>query len=253
MDARRHPIRRQVAIVTIWSLLLSPVGFLRGLEAPIVSAAGQATTPAKPVSATPPAVDGGWPRSYATPSGARLIMYQPQVSSWENQKRMTLYAAVSYTAKGTDKPVLGTVKADADTRVSLAERLVDFSVFKITDSNFPTLRKEQMQEIVGEITRGIPQEERVLALDRVLAGLDKSQILPTNVEGVKAQVSGGRRQHRRRGGMESDRRERSEVRDQHELGSLRARAHEDLLSARQRVLVEGDDARRAVDACGHAA
>jgi hypothetical protein len=139
MERCRHPIRRQIAVVTTCSLLLSPVGFLRGLEAPIVSAAAMQATPAKPASATPPAVDGGWPRSYTTPSNARLIVYQPQVASWDNQKRMTLYAAVSYTAKGADRPVLGTIKADADTRVSVPERLVDFPVFKITDSNFPTL------------------------------------------------------------------------------------------------------------------
>jgi hypothetical protein len=197
MKTRAESIRRPIAIVTVWSLLLSPGGLLgtvgfRSVATAHVQGATAAKPPAvqtaKPASpaVTPPPADGGWPRAYTTPSGARLIVYQPQVSSWENQKRMTLYAAVSYAAKGAEKPVLGTVKADAETRVSVAERLVDFSVFKITDSNFPTLRKDQMQEIVGEITRGIPQEERVLALDRVLASIDKSQILPTNVEGVKA-------------------------------------------------------------------
>ena len=68
----------------------------------------------------------------------------------------------------------------------MTERLVDFSIIKITESNFPTLAKPQIQEIVTEITSGIPQAERVIALDRVLASIDKSQILPKNVEGVKA-------------------------------------------------------------------
>lgn len=183
MDTCRHAIRRRVALVMIWSLLLTPGGLVRGpLSGDAAAAAGQAAAPATP----PTAVDGGWPRSYATPSGAHLIVYQPQVASWENQKRLTLYAAVSYTAKGAAKPVLGTVKAEADTRVSVAERLVDFSVFKVTESNFSALGKDQMHEVVAEITKSIPQDERVIALDRVLARLDKSQILPKNVEGVKA-------------------------------------------------------------------
>jgi hypothetical protein len=187
MDTRHHPIRRRIAIVTMWSLLLSPGGLVRLSEPLRVSAAAiQGTASAKPPMTASRPLDGGWPRSYTTPSGAGLVVYQPQIASWENQKRLTLYSAVSYTAKGGGKPVLGTVKADADTRVSVPERLVDFSAFRITESNFPTLRKEQTQEIVGEINKGIPQEERVIALDRVLASMDKSQILPKNVEGVKA-------------------------------------------------------------------
>ena len=39
---------------------------------------------------------------------------------------------------------------------------------------------------MAEIAKSIPQDERVIALDRVLASIDKSQIIPKNVEGVKA-------------------------------------------------------------------
>src|SRR5688500_5967254 len=181
-------VRRRTAMAMILTLLLpSGVG-------PVPLSAGQppsAATPssAKPSSAQPTApalVDGVWPRSYVTATGARLAVFQPQVASWNNQAKMTLYSAVSYTAKAADKAVFGTVKAEADTRVSITERLVDFSAFKITESNFPTLSKEQTMEIVGEITRSMPHEDRVIALDRVLTSIDKSQILPKNVEGVKA-------------------------------------------------------------------
>ena len=75
---------------------------------------------------------------------------------------------------------------EAQTKVSVSDRLVDFSVFTITDSNFPTLDKTQMQEIIGEITNAIPKHDRVIALDRVLAGIDKSQIIPKNNDHLKA-------------------------------------------------------------------
>jgi hypothetical protein len=181
MKAAAHT-RKPIAIVTTAILILSPAGVLKGLDVAIVRAAAQGPVTA----ASAPAVDLGWPRAYTTASGARIMLYQPQVASWEAQKRLTLYSAVSYTPKGSTRPALGTVKADADTRVSVAERLVDFSVFKITESNFPGLGKPQIQEIVGEIAKVMPQQERVIALDRVLASIDKSQILPKNVEGVKA-------------------------------------------------------------------
>ena len=97
-----------------------------------------------------------------------------------------LYAAVSYTANGASKPVFGTVRIEADTDVSVAERLVSISDFQITESNFPALPKDQVRDLVAEISTSVPRDERVIALDRLLAALDKSQIIPKNVEGVKA-------------------------------------------------------------------
>ena len=79
-----------------------------------------------------------------------------------------------------------TIKIEADTSVALAERLVKFSTLKITETNFQTLSKEQTREIVSEIEKTIPDEDRSIALDRVLAQVDKSQIIPKNVEGLKS-------------------------------------------------------------------
>ena len=51
-----------------------------------------AQAPAKPAAATPAAAaasaDGGWPRAYTTPSGAALVVYQPQIASWTDQKHV---------------------------------------------------------------------------------------------------------------------------------------------------------------------
>ena len=70
--------------------------------------------------------------------------------------------------------------------MSLTERLVSFQKMKIVEANFQTLQKEQVREITTEIDKAIPDDERVIALDRVLANLDKSSVIPKNVEGVKA-------------------------------------------------------------------
>ncbi len=196
MKSRAHSARKGVAIATLASLALSPAQpILSATERqaaapkPAAEAAKPPTPAAKPAaaaSATAQPVDGGWPRSYKTASGGDVVLYQPQVSSWPNQEKMTAYSAVSYTAKAGDKPALGTVKVEADTKVSVNDRLVNFSVIRIVESNFPTLEKAQMQEVVATVGSGIPQEERVIALDRVLSSLDKSEIIPKNVEGVKA-------------------------------------------------------------------
>jgi hypothetical protein len=43
-----------------------------------------------------------------------------------------------------------------------------------------------MREVVDEIGRAIPDDDRVLGLDRVLASVDRSQIIPKETPGVKA-------------------------------------------------------------------
>jgi hypothetical protein len=177
----------RIALVTALSLLVSQESGLVMAQTPASS-----TQAAKPAAAKTPAassaaiVDGGWPRSYTTNSGAALVLYQPQVATWDSQKVMTAYAAASYTPMGASKPALGTFQLEADTNVSVSERLVDFSKYRINEANFPTLPKEQLRTVIADVSTSVPPQERVLALDRVLAAIDKSQIIPKNVEGVKA-------------------------------------------------------------------
>ena len=131
-------------------------------------------------------VDGGWPRIYALPSGGSVLVYQPQVSSWDRQLHLVAFSALSYSAKATEKPTPGSIKLEVDTKVSHEERLVSLQNMKIVELNIPTVPKDRMQEIAAEIDKAIPDDERVIALDRVLANIDKSQIVPRNVEGVKS-------------------------------------------------------------------
>ncbi|HZM49739.1 MAG TPA: hypothetical protein VFE68_04580, partial [Vicinamibacteria bacterium] len=200
MGPRLDVARRAVALATAISFALSPAAPLVAAPAQAPAAppavgppapkptAAQKAAAASPAPATPAVTppDGGWPRAYATPSGGKIIVYQPQIASWEGQKQMTAYAAVSYEAKGAPKPALGSVKLEASTKVSVAERLVSFKDLRITESNFPTLPKEQTRDVVAEVDKSIPDQERVIALDRVLASVDRSQIIPKEVPGVKA-------------------------------------------------------------------
>jgi hypothetical protein len=63
---------------------------------------------------------------------------------------------------------------------------VSFEKMKIAEVNFQTLPKEKVREIAASIDTAFPKDDRVIALDRVLASVDKSQIVPRNVEGIKA-------------------------------------------------------------------
>src|SRR5262249_34299618 len=194
-------MRERIAIVTICSLLApppapravaqttstKPAAKTQG-AAPAKPPAAPAQAAAKPAAAPaqPPDPDGGWPRTYTTKSGATLVVYQPQIASWDNQKHAVAFAAASYAVPSAQKPALGTIKLEADTKVAVSDRLVSFTDFAITESNFPTLSRDEVRTAVEELSNGIPKDERVIALDRVLASIDKSQIIPKNVEGIKA-------------------------------------------------------------------
>jgi hypothetical protein len=168
-------------MLTAWGFLFStsvPVGAQTPPTA-APSAAGTAAT-----TAAPP--DGGWPRGYTTPSGGNLVIYQPQVASWKDQKHAVTYSAVAFTPKDAAKAELGSVRIEGDTSVAVEERMVRFSNFHIAEASFPTLDKDTTREVVAEIDKAIPDDDRIIGLDRVLAAVDRSQILPKNVEGVKA-------------------------------------------------------------------
>ena len=143
---------------------------------------------AKPAAApaTPPPIDGGWPRMYDMPNGSSILMYQPQIASWPNQKHMVAFSAISYRDKGGAKPAMGTIRFEADTKVSVEDRVVQFEKLKIVEANFQTLSKEQVRDITTAVETRIPADIPLIALDRILANLDKSQIVPKNAEGIKA-------------------------------------------------------------------
>jgi hypothetical protein len=174
MRTQTIPGNGAVAVVTALSLFFTPM-------VPLLPAQTKA-----PASAGEAEVDGGWPRSYQMPNGSGLVIYEPQIASWERQKHMVAYAAVAHAAKGVAKPDLGSIKLEADTGVSLEERLVRFATIELTEANFPKLSRQQVSDITAYIRETLPDEEKVIALDRVMAAVDTSAIAPKDVSGIKA-------------------------------------------------------------------
>src|SRR3954452_17725593 len=129
---RQSRTSHALAILVSAGLLFQPS------VAPLLGAQGapaNAPAPAKAPAAAPAPrdIDGGWPRDYNAPSGGTVRVFQPQVSNWDGQRHMVAYAAVSYTAKGAEKPALGTVTIEGDTSVAVTERLVNFTNVKLTE------------------------------------------------------------------------------------------------------------------------
>src|SRR5687768_11174977 len=105
-----------------------------------------------------------WPHVYAVADG-EVAVYRPQVEDWHERKTISAYAAAAYLAKGAQKSVPGVIRFEADTEISLQERLVHLNRLRVTESNFPTLQKEQIHPIVDTIVMNFLKEHPVMALD----------------------------------------------------------------------------------------
>ena len=178
MQAKRTCHRAHIAI-----MLSAVLAFPPALAAQTKPTSGTAPTPPSTTAAVP---DLGWPRRYDLSGGATAVLYQPQIASWDDQKRMDAWAALAYQPKGAQSPVLGTIRIEATTKVSLPERLVNFADFRIAEINFPTLQRDAAQRLAAELNNAIPDAERVMALDRVLAAVDRSKTQVRGTPGVKA-------------------------------------------------------------------
>ncbi len=122
-----------------------------------------------------------WPREYSNEAGAKLVIYQPQVTEWPDTERLHARAAIAVSPPKADKPSLGTFEFEADTEVDLENRLVKMSGFEIVKSNFPTLTPEQSEKLLAKLDELLPGD-KIIALDRVLANLERAGTAGKGVE-----------------------------------------------------------------------
>ncbi len=152
-------------------------------QPPGASVAPVAAPPPQPPQAPAPAPDP-WPRKFsfvdATGASVTLLVYQPQVESWEGNQ-IKFRAAVGATAGSPTRETFGVVWATARTEVNRAARMVTLADLNLTRSNFPTLPdngaayRQQLQMM-------FTGDARTIALDRLQASLAASGIkMPAGV------------------------------------------------------------------------
>ncbi|MDH3746047.1 MAG: hypothetical protein OES47_13190 [Acidobacteriota bacterium] len=134
-----------------------------------------------------------WPREYSNEAGAKLTMYQPQVTSWEGAKQLEARVAIAFSAPGAEAPSLGTFEIGADTVVDLDTRLVKMTSVEIIKHRFPSLDDAMSQKLLAKLEELMPKDELIIDLDRVLANLERAEVqgkpVKTNTEPPKIFVS----------------------------------------------------------------
>ncbi len=156
-------------------------GLLR-LAGVVVLSAGLGTgadtnPPPQPLTADP-----GWPRVLSDGS-AKLLLYQPQVDNWKDFKILSTRFAVELTPAAGNPPVYGTLRIDADSSVDLETRSVLLTNIRLVNARYASAKDEAQAKAWTALTvKLIPKRAMTVALDRLLAYLDSSQVQRRDVQ-----------------------------------------------------------------------
>ncbi len=149
---------RQRTFVRVIALLVS-LGLAPGAGAPALGQAAKA----------PENTDRGWPRVYKV-EGAEVVLYQPQVDSWEGYKKLTARLAVSVRPKGAEKPEYGVLELEARTETDLAKHVVTMFKPEIRSVRFPKAPPEKAAEYEKFVRSISPARTKAeISLERVQA------------------------------------------------------------------------------------
>jgi len=110
----------------------------------------------------PTAGDGNWPREIDN-ENIHLIVYQPQVDSWKDN-RIDARSAVIVTRKEDPTQIFGIVSINARTEVDRETRLVSFEDIVVKDANFPSAASLQPTLLVA-VRDSVPNWPRTVSLD----------------------------------------------------------------------------------------
>ena len=151
-----------------------------GTQAPAAApsqAQGPAPTPA--AAETPSTTPDPWPREVQV-AGRTLLIYQPQVVSWNANQLVFRVAVAVKPAAGGGEESFGVIDAQARTDVDRAQGVVVLQDLSVTKADFPTL-PELASTFAGDVAKQLGSRIRVIPLSR----------LETALAAAKGSTSGG--------------------------------------------------------------
>lgn len=127
----------------------------------------------------------GWPRTFTTPQGAEVTLYQPQVSEWKDFTHIKALVASEYKATKGAKPIFGVIGLEGKTAIDRQAGEVVVSDIKATQLNFSALERQQLADLSLELGQLLPTGSISMQEERLTASLaDYGRM--SNVEGLKS-------------------------------------------------------------------
>ena len=154
------------------SAVLFILGSLCGALSVTPAAVGQDKDPSPP----PVEEDSGWPR-ILTQGDMQILIYQPQLTKWDNYEEITFTMAVAVSGKDYKDAEYGVLEATAKTDVDTDARTVMMTDFRYA-LRFPYAAEEKVARLEKTVRDAIPEQKGLSAsLDRILAyGEDAAQV-----------------------------------------------------------------------------
>ena len=124
----------------------------------------------------PVAADAGWPRLF-TDGTVKLMIYQPQIDSWNNFAKATAHCALALTPVKGGQQIWGTLSMETKTLVNQKLRTVAFMDFRVIGVHYPSAKTESDTRIWEALTvKLMPSYPISVSLDRMLAYVDRSSV-----------------------------------------------------------------------------
>jgi hypothetical protein len=122
-----------------------------------------------------------WPRTYQN-NGQEVVIFQPQVLSWQDQQTLKFRAAVAVFESGDKEPVYGVMNASAITVTDLAYRVAYLFNLQM-DLAFPGVDPAKSQALQAVVQQTLPTfSDSPVSMDAIIANLSSKAVKPTTVQ-----------------------------------------------------------------------
>jgi len=113
-----------------------------------------------------------WPRQYVA-DGDTLVVYDPQVDSWEKYAKVSARSAVAVTPRGSSETDFGIIEYEMGTEIDAERREVLFHDRKLTGIRFTGLEQSKASRAEGIVRRALTGQSIIVPLDFVLAQVEQ--------------------------------------------------------------------------------
>jgi len=140
----------------------------------LLAGCGGSPTPAPVFGGRPVQDDQAWPQELMSGDGSTILLYQPQVESWKDEKVLRARVAIAFRGMGMPSPVLGGIVMEGDTSTSIEEDEVRISNIRIVEGRFPALSQKESDRVLDALRSRMTKEDVVVELERITAYLDRA-------------------------------------------------------------------------------
>jgi hypothetical protein len=146
----------------------------------------QAFPPSPKPAPTATAYVPSWPK-IIDKDGNHIIVYQPQLKSWQKYRTLVADTAVSITPNG-GKQILGVISWRANTIANVSTRMVLINDIEVLSSRFPYLDPQQEALMQQRVRQFYPTITFTTSIERMIASLNKSNTPPLQSIPVSQEV-----------------------------------------------------------------